>query len=383
MNLKFKIFVLLMFVSNLYAGTFTLASSERVVKNRVALAHTLSKYHRKLFEENLHNFIKESRPSRLVGTAGHQKAIDYLVKHLSQLRSESATVEKHSFDPDVDYAKAMYQKDYEEKILGKFPPDSPEFIRWTRFTKEVMSYIEKYKTIKGTNIIWEKKGTTRPDEILIITAHFDTIAHDLDSYKVLESAAQPGADDNASGVAALLSLVEILAELNLAETVRVIFFDYEEIGFLGSYAYTKEFHEKLSKEKISGVINLEMLGNDTKKDDATGKYGNMKLYTRKKELPESLPDIKLGEFLTSYTEKLVPVTRFAIDPNGFDHSDHINFWKFSGVPVVTFSQNWEDDFNGKRYHTPNDFAETLNMSTLFDGFKIISFGAISLLFDLK
>ena len=101
------------------------------------------------------------------------------------------------------------------------------------------------------NIWVEKKGTTHPENILIIGAHYDTVP------------GTPGADDNASGVACLLELGRECFGQETACTVRFVAFVNEEPPFfhteqMGSYVYAKACKDK--QENIIGMMSLEMLG---------------------------------------------------------------------------------------------------------------------------
>jgi hypothetical protein len=49
----------------------------------------------------------------------------------------------------------------------------------------------------------------------------------------------------------------------------------------------------------------------------------------------------------------------------------------AGIPSVVFSQNWEMDFNNTRYHTPDDFVETINQHTFHKALLSINAGVVS------
>jgi Peptidase family M28 len=89
------------------------------------------------------------------------------------------------------------------------------------------------------------------DDIIVIGAHYDSV---FDS---------PGADDNASGVAALLALARRFAGSSHAKTLRFVAFANEEpphfqTPAMGSYAYARRCHER--GERIEAMLSLEMLG---------------------------------------------------------------------------------------------------------------------------
>ncbi|MDP5275490.1 M28 family metallopeptidase [Chengkuizengella axinellae] len=83
----------------------------------------------------------------------------------------------------------------------------------------------------------------------IVCAHFDSISNE---------ALAPGADDNASGVAALLELAKIIKTKKYEFNVQFIFFNLEEEGAIGSKSLAKQYFD--AGEKIEGVINLDTIG---------------------------------------------------------------------------------------------------------------------------
>ena len=100
------------------------------------------------------------------------------------------------------------------------------------------------------NLSVEVKGTERPEEILVVGAHYDTVW------------TTPGADDNGSAVAGLLALSRLCSRPS-KRTVRYVAFANEEPPFfmsdgMGSLVYAQECAHKA--ENIVGMICLEMLG---------------------------------------------------------------------------------------------------------------------------
>lgn len=100
------------------------------------------------------------------------------------------------------------------------------------------------------NIIVELPGQDLKDEVLVIGAHFDAVT------------GSPGADDNGTGTAALLELARVLKAVPMRRTVRMIFFNLEEVGLVGSAAYVRQLTAApgWKKEGFFGMISLEMLG---------------------------------------------------------------------------------------------------------------------------
>ena len=101
------------------------------------------------------------------------------------------------------------------------------------------------------NIEVELLGQDRPQEVLIVGAHYDT------------ERGSPGANDNASGVAALMALAREFANKPLARTLRLVAFTNEERPFLrtekmGSRVYVRRCRER--HEMIVGMLSLESIG---------------------------------------------------------------------------------------------------------------------------
>lgn len=104
---------------------------------------------------------------------------------------------------------------------------------------------------QATNLIVEQPGNTRTDEIVLLGAHYDTVA------------STPGADDNASAVAVLLEVSRLLQENRGKRTVRFVAFACEEPPYFNLDAMGSQHHAQRSRtrgDKIVGMLCLEMVG---------------------------------------------------------------------------------------------------------------------------
>jgi len=99
-----------------------------------------------------------------------------------------------------------------------------------------------YQNSTYYNVVGVKPGVTRPDEIFVLGAHYDSVYN-------------AGADDNGSGTAAVMEAARVLAEYEFDCTVTFIAFDREEQGMKGSYAYVADH----AADNILGVVNLDMI----------------------------------------------------------------------------------------------------------------------------
>lgn len=101
------------------------------------------------------------------------------------------------------------------------------------------------------NIEAEKKGLHQPDKIIIVGAHYDSVL------------GSPGANDNGSGIAGVLSLARAFSTKSPSRTIRFVAFANEEPPFfctkkMGSYIYAKRCKER--KENIIAMLSLETIG---------------------------------------------------------------------------------------------------------------------------
>jgi len=98
----------------------------------------------------------------------------------------------------------------------------------------------------GTNIIATLRGEGTEGDILVLCAHYDSVW------------VSPGADDDGSGVAAVLAAAKALCTYRFNCTIRFVFFSGEEQGLLGSAVYAKQ--ARRLHERIIGVIALDGIG---------------------------------------------------------------------------------------------------------------------------
>ncbi len=86
----------------------------------------------------------------------------------------------------------------------------------------------------------------------------------LDSTSNKPQTEAPGAEDNASGVSALMEAARLFRYYKFDRTIKIIFFTGEEQGLHGSFAYTEDFRHE--SDNMLGVVNLDMFGYDADRD---------------------------------------------------------------------------------------------------------------------
>lgn len=315
----------------------------------------ISKTSQNEFIRTLNQFVKASSPSRMIGKPGHDNAVSFItdtIKAFDPKSTGKTTVDK--FTPDISEAKNFYSRTSDRR------------------SSHLKKAAQKFSSLPGTNIIWEKEGLN-PDKLLVVTAHYDTISLDNTTSQISENAAMPGANYNASGIAVALNLIKALAQSDLNYTVQVVFLDWQGIALLGSHHHAKEL--KKNKKDVLGFINLERLGQDTSFLDKTKQTGNMIVHCR----PQ---DEKFISGLNQHGLKMTSTVTFTPKMIELKDSDSHRFWE-QGLQGGTFTQNIEDDFNPKFHQTPQDTPETLNHRTLYNGYLYIGGAVLGTLLDIS
>jgi Zn-dependent M28 family amino/carboxypeptidase len=194
----------------------------------------------------------------------------------------------------------------------------------------------------GRNVIGEQPGGVDPERIFLLVAH-------LDDYPLTTVA--PGADDNASGSAAVLIAARLLSRFPCRRTLRFVLFTGEEQGLLGSNAYAG----LVAGENIEGVLNLDMIGWES------DGYPEVDLYAR-----PGTADLRIAYSFVNVAEAyglgLVPEVR----EEAMSRSDHASFWG-RGFSAILAIEDFED-FNTS-YHNENDRLAQLDLDYLTDFVK--------------
>ncbi len=191
------------------------------------------------------------------------------------------------------------------------------------------------------NVIGEQRGSGQPSRVYLLTAHIDDRA---ESPEDLDSIA-PGADDNASGTAAVLAIADILSHYRFTYTLRYVLFTGEEQGLAGSGAYACLLRSL--EEDVAGVVNLDMIAYEGDGDPV------MELLTR----PGNAADLAIADLfrdvISAYGLDLSP----SIIGNDTCDSDHCEFW-LQDFPAILAIED-EGDFN-PYYHTAGDTLARLD-----------------------
>jgi Zn-dependent M28 family amino/carboxypeptidase len=205
------------------------------------------------------------------------------------------------------------------------------------------------------------KDDLRKNEIVVVGAHMDHIGYGPKmSMAPNKIKIHPGADDNASGTAALLEIAKGFANMKNKRTILFIAFSAEEMGLLGSEFYVQNpilpANEQNIKKHIF-MLNMDMVG-----------------YLNKGKTRVSFENQESSVNITKYIGELSNKYSFAksITSRGSGGSDHASFYN-KRIPVA-FLHTGGHDF----YHTPADTSDKLN----YDGIEKISKYALELIWKV-
>lgn len=230
----------------------------------------------------------------------------------------------------------------------------------SRFQDFVVSGI----TVK--NIIAEKTGKSTPQKIILVGAHYDTCFN-------------PGADDNASGVATLIELARLLSEKELEATIKFIAFVNEEPPFfksknMGSFVYANLARE--NKEQITSVLILESIGYYSDRPNSQ-RYPPLfgPFYPNKGNFIAVVGNIRSSWLVKRFVRFFKEFSDFPIESistfefiPGVDFSDNWSFWRF-GFPAIMITDT--AFYRNPNYHSVKDTFGTLDYSALSEVVRTI------------
>ncbi|MEG1544730.1 MAG: M20/M25/M40 family metallo-hydrolase [Tannerellaceae bacterium] len=265
---------------------------------------------------------------REAGFRGGRIAGEYIVSNLQTMGI--APLFASYFQPFEAYNK-------ERQKRGRFQVDPDSILELKKTTHQRLAMNNVLGKIEGKN----------PNEYVIIGAHYDHIGFDpmLEGDRIYN-----GADDNASGVSAVLQIARaFLASGKQPErTVVFAFWDGEEKGLLGSKYFVQNFPQI---KEVKGYLNFDMIGRN---NDETKPTHVVYFFT------EAYP--AFGEWLKSdiktYALNLTPDYRPWDKPIG--GSDNASFAKLD-IPIIWYHTDGHPD-----YHMPGDHTDKINWAKLVD-----------------
>ena len=210
------------------------------------------------------------------------------------------------------------------------------------------------------NIVGYLEGKSKKNEIVVISAHYDHLGIKKGGDE--EDVIFNGANDNASGVTAVLALAEHFSNQNNNErSLLFVAFTAEEMGLLGSNYFGKQINAK----NIIAGINIEMIGKESPFGPKTAWITGFDRSDFGRIIQQNL----IGSDYKVYPD---PYVNF----NLFFRSDNASLAKL-GVPSHTFSTSPMD--KDLDYHKVSDEAKTLDLFTISETIKAIAAGVKSII----
>ena len=251
--------------------------------------------------------------------------------------------------------------------------------------RRAASYIESTLTSFGYQVVphefsamnrsyWNLEatlpGTSRPQEVIVLGAHYDTAEE------------APGADDNASGVAGVLELARVFAQARQTRTIRFVFFPNEEppsfpTADMGSRQYATA--ARVRNDQIVGMLSIESIGYyDTEKGSQRYPFPLNLAYPDVGNFIGFVSNLKsrsmLHRAIAAFRAHAALPTQGAAAPSwvpGVWWSDHWSFWR-EGYPAIMITDT--APYRNPFYHTAQDTADKLDydrMSRVVDGLTYV------------
>lgn len=202
---------------------------------------------------------------------------------------------------------------------------------------------------------------------IIIGAHYDVCGD------------QQGADDNATGVTALLELARMLKGQKLNYRIDLVAYTLEEPPYfrtenMGSYIHAKSLKDH--HVEVCGMASVEMIGYfKDEKNSQSYPLGMLSwVYGNKGDFITLVKKFSAGNFVNNFTANFKEANQIKTETftapkfvTGTDFSDHLNYWKFGYSALMITDTSF---FRNKNYHEPTDTLETLDlprMTKVIDG----------------
>jgi len=207
------------------------------------------------------------------------------------------------------------------------------------------------------NLEAEVKGSESPDEIVVVGAHYDSLE------------GTPGANDNATGVAALLALARVFVDIQPVRTLRFVAFVNEEPPYflsddMGSFVYARRCRER--NENVVAMLSLETIGYYTDEEGSQNfPIGLMDfVFSTTGNFISFVSNMKSRKLLRDITGSFRQYAKFPSEAaclpeqiTGVAWSDQWSFWR-NGYPGVMVTDT--APFRYPYYHTHEDTPDKIN-----------------------
>ena len=266
-------------------------------------------------------------------------------KHLTTL-ADNLMEGRKAGSQGIEMAAKYIESEFERIGLDKF--ESQNSFRQSFSSKNISLF----------NVIGVLKGKSKADEYVIISAHYDHLGMKTGEKGDLIF---NGANDNASGVSAVLALAEHYKTQNINErSLLFVAFTAEEMGLIGSNYFGKQ----INPENIIAGINIEMIGKESPFGPKTAWLTGFDRSDFGQIIQKNLEE-------SDYSLYPDPYVNFRL----FFRSDNASLARL-GVPAHTISTSPMD--KDLDYHKVSDETKTLDLFTVSETIKAIAIGTLSI-----
>jgi len=342
-----------------YEGT---SYKQNFVMNKISREESAISFNQKNLESNSFLILGNAKsltwnPSSMIKTGTITKADDFSKKFRSYANGNENIIVlvDPSYASYIERFNKIYGKDNVVANTVENTPTKVFIIAESLPTNYQITYKSKIEPITMSNVVGIIPGQKNPQEYVIFSGHYDHIG--IITPEGQDSIAN-GADDDASGITAMISLAKYYKKQNNnARTLLFVAFTGEELGMYGS----KYFSNNINADSVVAMINIEMIGKDSK-------FGPNTLYItgyERSNLGSLMQQNLKGSSFTFHADPYVA-------QNLFYRSDNAVLAAL-GVPAHTFSTSQID--KDPYYHTVKDEISTLDIANIKSSIEAIAVGA--------
>ncbi len=293
-----------------------------------------------------------------------------------RVRAAAASIEESMLRADL------------ERIVGPRDPSTSrahhdEVAAWIESELRAAGYEVRREPVEhegrtADNIVAERAGSD-PSRLLLLGAHYDTVA------------GSPGADDNASGVAALLASARASAGVPTHATLRFVAFCFEEAYMVGSAAHVAGMSAE-DRQRLVTAITMDMIAYRSEAEGSQRWPQGAEMLARGRTIPtrgDFIGAFWLTDTPTDVVTRFEAAARFA--PEGLRvetlaiprvlielapdvlRSDHAPFWQ-ARLPAISIGDT--GPYRNPHYHSSTDTLETLDVPFLTDVARWLTVAAL-------
>jgi Zn-dependent M28 family amino/carboxypeptidase len=209
------------------------------------------------------------------------------------------------------------------------------------------------------NIVCKKDGID--EKLILVCAHYDCIMERKED----SVSRAPGANDNGSGVSAIIEMARVLANENLRHSIQFVFFSGEEQGLLGSKSYAK--YVKENGMDLYRLVNVDMIGYPFFAPNTVIIERDNNTDVKHNQVRENdIESIEFGEMMKDMTSAV----GLQFDLDSIYDSDYEPF-EAKGYVVIGAYDGSANSIKNPHYHSSSDMPENIDWDYLTSVTKLV------------